>query len=65
MRHGEGPDAVWLDYRLAMARFGGSPLRAAGGQPCWNAWPGQTRPLQSLQRTQPNPRRGLALFSVT
>src|SRR5688572_23963491 len=37
---------------------GGSPLRAAGGQPCWNAWPGQTRPLQSLQKTQPNPQKG-------
>src|SRR5437870_7165551 len=30
---------------------GGSPLRAAGGQPCWNAWPDQTGPLQSLQKT--------------
>src|SRR5438445_2212772 len=30
---------------------GGSALRAAGGQPCWNAWPDQTGPLQSLQKT--------------
>src|SRR3982750_3869395 len=43
--------------------FGGSPLRAAGGQPCWNAWPDQTRLLQSLQKTKTSPRGGLALFS--
>src|SRR5258707_272903 len=42
---------------------GGSPLRAAGGQPCWNAWPDQTCLLQSLQKAKTSPRRGLALTS--
>src|SRR5690348_17284130 len=36
-------------------RPGGSPLRAAGGQPYWNARPDQTRPLQSLQKTNSSP----------
>src|SRR6185437_938876 len=48
------------DVRLACTRLarkwpGGSPLRAAGGQPYWNARPDQTRPLQSLQRTHRSP----------
>ncbi len=51
--------------RLALKWPGGSPLRAAGGQPCWNAWPGQARSLQSIQRTKPSPQRGLTLPSAT
>src|SRR6185312_5842815 len=44
---------------------GGSPLRAAGGQPCWNARPDQTVLLQSLQKAQTSPPGDLSLTSVT
>src|SRR5260221_226647 len=44
--------------RLALCWPGGSPLRAAGGQPDWNVRPDQTCLLQSNQKTNKS-RQGL------